>query len=690
MTRLVFDIECNGLLDELTNVHCIAIFDCNTGKADLYEPDNIQAALDRIAGADELFGHNIIGFDLPALEKVYGFKVDINKTTDTLLWSMRLFPDMLGKGKKKQVVTDDDDDDIEEIILGHSLESWGKRLGVHKGDFKGPWTEYTKEMGEYCLQDVVVNEHIRRHFVSLGKPAPVADYIEKRFAALVQRQETRGFAFDVDAAEALCSRLQSDLDALEAVVAGQIPPRIEVLKTPAYYTVTWADGTTTQYDTKGLANADRKARKVKPSQCSIAPGPMREKSYSFNMGSRDQIREYLYTKYNWLSPKLTETGEKLLETQSAEKLAIEYGSLSEEILRACEFPEGKQFADFLLMRKVKSFLRGDGDSGWLRLVKNGRIHHRMLTIGCATGRCAHSKPNLGQVPRVSTGKEGPLKGIAGRYGYDCRELFHADRVQVGVDMQAIESRNLGHYLQPYDGGGYINEVLNGDIHAKNCLYLKKYAGFTISRGDSKSGATYPWFYGAANLKLGTLITIYSQEAAEEYRERLQFYRRNTGSINLKVWSKAVGAKRLATPEEAAFTDVGAKVRNAYEQGIDGLPQLLEALKQASKRGWLLMPDGRQLPIRSPHAALNTLLQGSAAILMKKWVVLTEDYNLRDGVDWCSLAIVHDELQSDVHEDHVDQHSKNCIQAIKDAGVAFNWRCPLDGEAKVGRNWAECH
>jgi len=689
MSRLVFDIEADGLLDELTKVHCIAIFDCDTGKADLYEPDSIQAALDRIAVADEVYGHNIIGFDLPALDKVYGFKVDINKITDTLLWSMRLFPDMLGKGKKKQIV-DDDDDDIEEIILGHSLESWGRRLHVHKGDFKGPWTEYTKEMGEYCLQDVVVNEHIRRHFVRINKPAPIADYIEKRFAALVQRQEARGFAFDVDAAEALYSRLQSDLDALEATVVGQIPPRIEVLKTPAYYTVTWADGTTTDYETKGMADLDRKARKVKPSQCSIAPGPLREKSHSFNMGSRDQIRAYLYNKYGWLSPKLTEAGEKLLETQSAEKLAIDYGSLSEEILRACEFPEGQQFADFLLMGKVKSFLRGDGDSGWLRLVKDGRIHHRMLTIGCATGRCSHSKPNLGQVPSAAVGSDGhPLLGIAGRYGWECRSLFHADRVQVGVDMQAIEARNLAHYLQPYDGGAYVQQVLFGDIHRQNVDAIQKYASYTVSRRDSKT-ILYSWCYGAANLKIGTNTVLFSKEAAEEYGSLRDFYRRSPGNIKDKVWSKATKARRTATPEEAALMHVGAKVRNSLEKGIAGFECLQDALKIASKRGWLLMPDGRQLPIRSAHAALNTLLQGSAAVLMKKWVVLTEDYNLRDGVDWHSLAIVHDELQSDVHEDHVEQHSKNCIQAIKDAGVAFNWRCPLDGEAKVGNNWAECH
>jgi len=685
--RLVFDIESDSLLEDITKVHCIAVFDCDSGKKVLYEPHQLQAGLDHIAQATELYGHNIIGFDLPALKKVFGFEVNIDKITDTFLWSMRLFPDLLGKGKKK---TTDDDDDLEEIILGHSLESWGKRLGVHKGDFKGPWDTYTEEMGTYCLQDVVVNEHIRRHFVSLNKPAPIADYIEKRFAALVQRQEARGFAFDVDAAEVLYSRLQSDLEALEATVAGQIPAEIEVLKTPAYYTVTWADGSTEDFETKGLADTVRKQRKVRPSQCTIAPGPLREKVHPFNMGSRDQVRAYLYKKYGWLSPKLTEGGEKLLETATAEQLAVDYGSLSEEILRACEFPEGKQFADYFLMKKARSFLRGDGDTGWLNLVKNGRIHHRMLTIGCATGRCSHSKPNLGQVPRVSTGKAGPVRGLAGRYGYDCRELFHADRVQVGVDMQAIESRNLGHYLQPYDGGRYIQEVLNGDIHQRNVEYLKKFAGFSITRGDSKSGATYPWFYGAANLKLGTLITVYSPEAADEYRDKLQYYRRNPNKVSMKVWSKAIKGKRLATPEEVSFSEVGAKVRSSYEQGIDGLPLLLEALKERAKRGYLTMPDGRELPIRSAHAALNTLLQGSAAVLMKKWIVLTEDYNLRDGVDWYSLAIVHDESQADVYPDHVEQHCKNSIQAIKDAGTYFSWRCPLDGEAKVGKSWADCH
>lgn len=673
----------------------MAVMNSHTGQEWLFAAAQIADGLRLLDTADVLVGHNGIGFDLPAIKKVTGWEPKPNtEIRDSMLWSMLLFPDMRGKGKaKKPVVSDDDDDDIEEIITGHSLEAWGKRLKCFKGNFEGPWDAYTPEMGAYCSQDVRVTEALRRHLTSLNCTSELALKLETRFATLAQRMEARGFGFDLDAAHTLLETLQSNLERLRGDLVSLVPATVTEMKTPQYYVADWGrEGLQTQFETKGVADAYRKLHKIKPKECTITAGPLRVDIEPFNPGSRAQVRKYLYEKHGWLSPKLTEGGEKLLETQSAEELAKDYGSLKEDILRESDIPECQKFADLFLTEKVKSFLKGRQEgTGWLALLKpDGKIHHRMLTIGAVTGRCAHSGPNLGQVPSVIEGKDGhPLLGLAGRYGWECRSLFHADRVQVGVDMAAIEARNLAHYLFPYDGGLYKEQVLFGDIHQQNVVAIKKYAHYTVSRKESKN-TTYAWFYGGGNLKLGSMMTFISPEAMSEYIDRRNYYRRTLGTIKDKIWSKATNSKRLATPEEAAFIGIGAKVRTAYEKGIAGLEGLLADLKERSKRGYLFMPDGRRVPIRSPHAALNCLLQGSAAVLMKKWVTLTEDYNLRDGVDWFPLAIVHDELQSDVHPDSVTRYGHNCIQAIKDAGAYFRWTCPLDGEVKIGKNWAACH
>ena len=316
----------------------------------------------------------------------------------------------------------------------------------------------------------------------------------------------------------------------------------------------------------------------------------------------------------------------------------------------------------------------------------------MLTIGAVTMRCTHSKPNLSQTPGVilSPDKQ-PLRGLAGRYGWECRSLFSCDegRIQVGADLSGIEARNLAHYLMPYDRGAYVKQVLEGDIHQLNVNAIKEHADFTVSRGASK-GIFYSWCYGGGDMKIGTLVVPVSPEAQELYNHMLRHFRRNPKAIKQTAWSKALGRRRKATPEEAAYMHCGNMVRKSFEQGIDGLEGLLTRLAESCKKGYIHIQDGRRIPVRSPHAALNCLLQSSAAVIMKRWVCYNDDLNVRDGVDYHLMAIVHDEIQADVRLGHEEQYQKNCIQAITLAEKHYNWRCPLSGETKVGTTWSQCH
>jgi DNA polymerase I-like protein with 3'-5' exonuclease and polymerase domains len=61
-----------------------------------------------------------------------------------------------------------------------------------------------------------------------------------------------------------------------------------------------------------------------------------------------------------------------------------------------------------------------------------------------------------------------------------------------------------------------------------------------------------------------------------------------------------------------------------------------------------------------------------------------------GKDWAMVAHVHDEFQLHAREEIAEEVAEIAVWSIRQAGHDFNWRCPLDGEAKIGRNWAETH
>ena len=138
MSRLLFDIEGNGFRYGITRFWCGVIKDVDTGEVNSYTEKQAPAFLDKLKGADTLLGHNIIGYDLPALWKLYGKWESVPLIADTLIISRFLQPERLG---------------------GHGLGPWGERLGFPKGDFHA-FDKYTPEMLIYCANDVEVNHKV--------------------------------------------------------------------------------------------------------------------------------------------------------------------------------------------------------------------------------------------------------------------------------------------------------------------------------------------------------------------------------------------------------------------------------------------------------------------------------------------------------------------------------------------------
>jgi hypothetical protein len=312
--------------------------------------------------------------------------------------------------------------------------------------------------------------------------------------------------------------------------------------------------------------------------------------------------------------------------------------IDEDILVALPYPEAKLLVEYMTISKRISQI-STGKSAWLKHVdKDGRIRGYVNTNGAVTGRMTHSSPNLAQVPAVYS-----------PYGKECRSLFRPRRgwKQLGVDASGLELRCLAHYLTSYDDGKYRDIILEGDIHTEN----QKSAG--LPTRDNAKTFIYAWLYGAGDEKIGQIIGGSKKEGR---RIKNTFLKKNPAIKQLK-------------------DDVGAVV---------------------DKRGGLFGLDGRPLRVRSKHSALNTLLQSAGGVVMKKALILfvesVEEAGYPEGENWEFLANVHDEFQLEFNPKVIPEEElkKLAVQSIVDAGEHFNFRCPLDGEAKVGDNWAETH
>ena len=114
------------------------------------------------------------------------------------------------------------------------------------------------------------------------------------------------------------------------------------------------------------------------------------------------------------------------------------------------------------------------------------------------------------------------------------------------------------------------------------------------------------------------------------------------------------------------------------------------MERIAQRRWVRGLDQRKIIIRYPHAALNTLLQGAGATVMKYALTLLEEYVIRKQIKAFPVVNVHDEFQYEVEEGRADEFGKLAVQSIINAGKQLNVRCPLNGEYKIGNNWSETH
>jgi len=462
--RLVFDIETNGLLDETSLVHSLCIKDVDTGKiwscADHEGYVPVEQGVRMLMNAELIIGHNIIKFDLPALQKVYPwFTYDRHKVFDTIVISRLIWPkDDL---KQRDFRLTKDGKLPGKLIGRYSLEAWGYRLGNYKGDYKGPWDRWSKEMQDYCEQDIEVT-HTLFQRIEKKEWDQRSITLEHQVQFIIARQERYGFLFDQQGAAALYATLVQRKTELEAELQSAFPPwTVETVFIPK------VNNKTRGY-VKGVPFIKRKTVHFKPS-------------------SRQHISKVLKDKYGWEPQEFTDNGEPKVD---------------DDVLSELPYPEAKVLSEFLMVEKRLGQL-ATGKEAWLKHVKaDGRIHGEVTTNGAVTGRMTHAKPNIAQVPGLTDKKTGkPMP-----YGKECRSLFIVPKGKklVGCDADALELRCLAGYMAKYDGGAYIKTVLEGKKELGTDMHTVNAKALGTTRDIAKVWF-YAFIYGAGDFKLGTIL-----------------------------------------------------------------------------------------------------------------------------------------------------------------------------------------
>ena len=659
MKSFTFDVETDGLLDNLTHIKCLNIINNETGRE--YRFTDFEAYQDAVTGAtipvetprdgciekglallngaDEICGHNIVGFDIPAIQKVYPYWKPAGRVFDTQIISRLVYTDIIDRdtiaSRKGKL-------DLPPKLKGkrHSLAAWGVRLGEElKDDFnpanfnpKWSWNNYpfSKECDDYCMQDVRVNVtvvvHMKKRLEEMGG-WDEAVKLEHDVNRILTRQMQYGFLYDVEAAERLTAELQKEKLELE--------DRLHETFRPFY-----------KRDGKVKCFKKPMVRKVRGKEwkewCSGEYQPI--KLTAFNPGSRDDIADRMIKLFGWEPDEFTPEGKPKVDEDTLGKL---------------DYPEAKLCVEYFKVTKMLGQV-SDGDKSQLRLVeKDGRIHGYVCHNGAVTGRMTHSGPNVAQ-----TDKDARVRSLY---------IAGPGKKLVGCDADGLEGRCKSHYLARFDHGEFVKTILEGNKDDGTDLHSRNRDSVGLNSRDNAKTIYYAWMYGAGDPKLGS--TVYDDWPDEK---KARFNARFKGQDRIR---------KLAV--------IGAKARARLVSGITGMEALIKAVKDKAKNpGYVRGLDGRRIVIRSQHAALNTLLQGAGAIIMKRALVILDE-NLQaggftPGVDYEFVANVHDEWQIEVTEEFAETVGKLAAESIQLAGEWYDFRCPLVGNYDIGNNWSETH
>ena len=351
-----------------------------------------------------------------------------------------------------------------------------------------------------------------------------------------------------------------------------------------------------------------------------------------NLNSHEQVKSYL------LSEGWVPTTYNRVKDKNTGEWRTTGPKLTEDSFHTIKGETGQLIARRNVLVHRRRMIENEKDpegKGMLSCIRDdGRVPANGILLGTPTGRTTH-RDAVCNVPKAK--EKVP-------YGIEIRRLFQADaqgRRLLGADLDQIEARVTAHYAAMFDGGEYwriINET--GDIHSYNAKLID-------SDRDTAKSFQYALFYGAGVAKLAAIIGC-SAHKAKQHLEN-------------------------------------------FWQGNKGVYLLVEELKkQYQHYGFIVGLDGRKFFIRQDYKLLNSLIQGGAGIIWKRWGVLANQRLVQTCLDCHQVIAYHDEYEYDCDEIEVPLAVPIIKTAALDAGKYYNLTVPITADVKVGQNWAQVH
>lgn len=627
MKIYVFDLETNGFLDEVTQIHC-AVFK-ELGKESIYKftPENIEDIKSFMDSCDVLIGHNVIGYDFPVLKKLWGYEFK-GKKVDTLIMSRLLDP-------KRQSPPS-----CPNKKAPHSVEAWGYRVGRGKPEHND-WEKFSEEMLHRCTEDVEIQELIYNELLreSAGGNWRDAFLLSFKLFENLQLQEQYGWKVDVPYMKKCINTLTRWIDRIDKVIAPRLPLVVEVhenkikgeynyIKKPFLKSGKYSKSVVQWFSDNNLDVDSR-----------IVGGPFTRISFRpVDLDKRVEIIEFLLElgweplEWNYSNTTGERTSPKLSKDDPFEGITDKLGAL--------------------VAKRQQCKHRRSSIEGLLELVREDGAIPSVINNLAVTGRATHR--NIVNIPNSGS-----------FFGKQMRKMFIArdGMVLVSTDSAGNQLRQLAARMGDPD---YINTVVNGrqedgtDIHTVNQKAAK------LDTRDMAKTFIYGLLFGAGDAKVGRIVKGTAQDGRrlkEQFFAGLPALKRLMDRLK-EEWRST--AKRRYNHKFNNWEYYDGSIT-----GLDGRP-----IKVSSEHQLLVYL------LQSDEA-----IQMSAAYNMavKK---LSSKY--RYGTDFGVVCFYHDEFTIECRPEIAEEVKAISEWAIEEAGRFYKIPCPHEGEGKIGKNWFEVH
>jgi DNA polymerase-1 len=524
--RVAFgDLEANGFLPVATKAHCGVFKEKDTGRIIKFRPHQMKEMLEYLDTVDVLIGHNILGYDLPLLQKLYGYTYN-GKKVDTLVMSRLLNPKRISPfncpNKKAP----------------HSIEVWGYRVGRGKPEHND-WENFSEDMLHRCTEDVEILELVYNELLKEAKGGKWKDAFLLSFKLFenLQKQEAYGWLVDQEHMAFCVSQLTNWIKRIDSVITPKLPLILEIneTKTKGVY----------KHISKPFLKSGKYSQSVldwyadagMPDHSTTVCGPFSRISFRItDLNSRDETVDYLLS-VGW-EPLEWNTNDE--GTRTSPKLS------KDDPFEGVNGKTGK-----LVARRVQCRHRRSSIEGLIKLIRpDGRIASAVNTLA-VTGRATHR--NIVNIPKAGS-----------FYGKQMRKIFTSKPgfVLVGTDSDQCQLRMLGGRMGDKE---YIDALVNGDKSKGTDVHsLTKKIGDIESR-DLAKNVMYCLLFGGGDDKLGK--TAKKPGKGKQLREQLYHGFDGLGSLMedlLAEWRQT--AKKKYNPQFRRM-----EYFNGYITGLDGRP-----------------------------------------------------------------------------------------------------------------------